>query len=61
MGSCFEIGIQERVERRLDVRLDDNDLNNDGFFLSRFNFKRFDVPGGVGSCFEIGTQEIGNV
>ena len=27
--------------------------------LARFNSERSDVPGGVGSCFEIGTQEIG--
>ena len=53
--------------RRLDVRFDDvGTFDDDGgddsvldFFLSRFNFKRFDVPGGVGSCFEIEIQESG--
>ena len=52
VGSCFKIGIQERERewRRLDVRFDDvgtfdDDVGDDSvldFFLSRFNFKRFD-------------------
>ena len=61
----------QRDWRCLNVRFDDDDSGDDVFFpfflsrsnsersdvLTRFDSERSDVPGGVGSCFEIGTQE----